>query len=156
MGWTGFALVNLFFVSLVRGITPIQIGAHVTLAAFYLLSTHLFRYIIKTQGWLTFPLGKLVAHALAGMIILSFLNTVAQILINWMFNTLNLYEDLQPLVILINLFTSFLYYALWSMMYFLYYFLDNYNNTLRYQATINEIKLNTLRNQLYILKELQT
>lgn len=148
MGWAGFALVNLFFVSLVRGITPIQIGAHVTLAAFYLVSTHLFRYVIKIQGWLTFPLGKLVAHALAGMIILSFLNTIAQILINWAFNTLNLYEDLRPLVILINLFTSFLYYALWSMMYFLYYFLDNYNTSLRYQATINEIKLNNLRNQL--------
>src|SRR5690554_6477349 len=34
------------------------------------------------------------------------------------------------------------------MMYFLYYFLDNYNSSLRYQATINEIKLNHLRNQL--------
>jgi two-component system LytT family sensor kinase len=106
------------------------------------------RYIIKTQGWLTFPLSKLIAHVLASIIILSFLNTIAQILINWIFNTLNLYEDLQPLVILVNLFTSFLYYALWSMMYFLYYFLDNYNTSLRYQATINEIKLNHLRNQL--------
>ena len=141
-------MTNLFFVSLARGITSIQVGAHLGLAAFYLLSTHGFRYVIKSQGWLTFPLSKLVAHVLAGIVILSFLNTIAQILINWVFNTLNPYEDFQPLVILVNLFTSFLYYALWSMMYFLYYFLDNYNTSLRYQATINEIKLNHLRNQL--------
>ncbi|MEX2595024.1 MAG: histidine kinase [Anditalea sp.] len=148
LGWSAFAFVNLFFVSLARGITSIQIGAYLALASFYLLSTHLFRYIIKVHGWFTFPLSKLIAHAIAGLIILSFLNTVAQILINWAFNTLNINEDLQPLVILVNLFISFLYYALWSMMYFLYYFLDNYNSSLRYQATINEIKLNHLRNQL--------
>jgi two-component system LytT family sensor kinase len=147
-GWLAFALVNLFFLSLARGITSIQVGAYLALAAVYLLSTHLFRYTIKTNGWLTFPLTKLVAHVLAGLVILSFLNTVAQILINWIFNTLNLSEDMKPLVILVNLFISFLYYSLWSMMYFLYYFLDNYNSTLRYQATINEIKLNHLRNQL--------
>src|SRR5690606_29434924 len=32
--------------------------------------------------------------------------------------------------------------------YFLYYFLDNYNSSLRFQAATNEIKLNQLRNQL--------
>lgn len=147
-GWSAFALVNLLFVSLARGITSIQIGAYLILAAFYLLSTHIFRFVIKTRGWLTFPLSKLIAHVLASLIILSFLNTIAQILINWIFNILNLFEDLQPLVIVVNLFISLLYYALWSMMYFLYYFLDNYNSTLRYQATINEIKLNHLRSQL--------
>jgi len=147
-GWFAFALINLLFVSLARGITSIQIGAYLALASFYLVSSHLFRYVIKTQHWFTFPLSRLLAHVLAGLVILSFLNTVAQILINWVFNTLSPYEDLKPLVILVNLFISFLYYALWSMMYFLYYFLDNYNSSLRYQATINEIKLNHLRNQL--------
>src|SRR5690606_26179497 len=122
----------------------IQIGAYLALAAFYLFSTHFFRNIIKTHKWFSFPLSKLIAHAFAGLIILSFLNTLAQIGINLVFNTLNLIEDLQPLVILVNLFISFLYYSLWSMMYFLYFFLDNYNSSLRYQATINEIKLNHL------------
>src|SRR5690554_6616310 len=114
VGWSSFAMINLFFVSLARGITSIQIGAYLILAAFYLMSTHLFRYIIKEHGWFTFPLGKLVAHVLAGLVILSFLNTVAQILINWAFDILNVNEDVQPLVILVNLFISFLYYALRS------------------------------------------
>ncbi|HLU88394.1 MAG TPA: histidine kinase, partial [Cyclobacteriaceae bacterium] len=139
---------NLFFVSLARGITSIQIGAYLALAAFYFLSTHLFRAIIISNRWLEFPLNKLVAHVLAALVILSFFNTLAQIAINAAFNTLNANEDLKPLVILVNLFISFLYYALWSMMYFLYYFLDNYNSSLRFQAINNEIKLNQLRNQL--------
>jgi two-component system, LytTR family, sensor kinase len=58
------------------------------------------------------------------------------------------YEIVRPLVLFANLFTSFLYYSLWSLLYFLFYFLDNYNSTLKYQARINEIKLIHLRNQL--------
>ncbi len=147
-GWLSFALINLFFVSLARGITPIQIGAYFSLAIFYFLSTHFFRFIIKSSNWLEFPIAKLISNVLIAVLVLSFLNTLAQIIINWVFGTLYLSEDLRPLVLLVNLFTSILYYSLWSLLYFLFYFLDNYNSSLKYQARINEIKLIHLRNQL--------
>ncbi|MBS9525357.1 histidine kinase [Litoribacter ruber] len=148
VGWSGFALINLMFLSLARGITGIQIGAYFSLAAFYFLSTHAFRYVIKTYGWFNLQIPKLIVHALLGLVVLSFLNTGAQVIINLAFDTLDVNEDLRPVVILVNLFISFLYYSLWSMMYFLFHFLDNYNTTLKYQAKINEIKLNHLRSQL--------
>ncbi|SHM33380.1 Histidine kinase [Cyclobacterium lianum] len=147
-GWLSFALVNLFFVSLARGITPIQIGAYFSLAIFYFLSTHFFRFLIKNKNWLEYPLSRLISHVLIAVLVLSVLNTFAQIIINWIFGTLHLMEDFRPLVLLANLFTSFLYYSLWSLLYFLFYFLDNYNSSLKYQARINEIKLIHLRNQL--------
>ena len=34
------------------------------------------------------------------------------------------------------------------MLYFLFHFLDNYNQSLKYQAKINEIQLNHLKSQL--------
>jgi LytS/YehU family sensor histidine kinase len=43
---------------------------------------------------------------------------------------------------------SFLYYAFWFLLYFLFHFLDNYNNSLKYEAKINEIRLNHLKSQL--------
>ncbi|MEX2567636.1 MAG: histidine kinase [Cyclobacteriaceae bacterium] len=147
-GWLSFALVNLFFVSMARGITPIQIGAYFSLAIFYFLSTHFFRFLIKNKNWLNFPIARLISHVLVAVLILSLLNTLTQVLINWIFGTLYPREDLRPLVILANLFTSFLYYSLWSLLYFLFYFLDNYNSSLKFQARINEIKLIHLRNQL--------
>ncbi|SEJ08998.1 Histidine kinase [Cyclobacterium xiamenense] len=147
-GWLCFALVNLFFVSLARGITPIQIGAYFSLAIFYFLSTHFFRFLIKNNNWLSFELTRLISHVLIAVLILSFLNTLVQVLINWIFGTLHLMDDFRPLVLLANLFTSFLFYSLWSLLYFLFYFLDNYNSSLKYQARINEIKLIHLRNQL--------
>ena len=147
-GWLSFALVNLFFVSMARGITPIQIGAYFSLARVYFASTHFFRYQIKHNSWLEFPTPKLISHVLTAVLILSLMNTFSQILINWIFGTLHYPQDFRPLVLMVNLFTSFLFYSLWSLLYFLFYFLDNYNSSLQYQARINEIKLIHLRNQL--------
>ncbi|WP_460541932.1 sensor histidine kinase [Echinicola sediminis] len=148
VGWSCFVVVNLFFMSLIRGVTSVQIGAYLSLGAFYLGSTHVFRHMIKTKRWFDFSITQLLANAFVVLLILSFANVVATILINWIFGILRVHEDLKPIVLLVNLFISFLYYSLWTMMYFLYHFLENYNTTLKYQAKINEIKLNQLRSQL--------
>ncbi|WP_186757327.1 sensor histidine kinase [Echinicola salinicaeni] len=148
LGWSCFAVINLFFVSLIRGITSVQIGAYLSLGAFYLVSTHYFRHIIITKKWFDFSFSKLMSNALVFLLALSFANVIATILINWIFGILRVHEDLKPIVLLVNMFISFLYYTLWTMMYFLYHFLENYNTTLKYQAKINEIKLNQLRSQL--------
>lgn len=147
-GWLGFAGLNLFFLSIDRGISPIQVGAYLSLATFYFLSTHFFRYYIKQHSWFEFPIEILLKKVLIFLIILSFLNMFAQVIINLVFDILNPFVDLTPLFLLANLFTSFVFYSLWVLMYFLFYFLDNYNATLKYQARINEIKLIHLRNQL--------
>jgi len=148
VGWTTFALINLFFVSLVRNITVVQVVAYFSLALFYLVSTHAFRYAIKEYGWFNLPIPRLITNALLTLFLLSLLNTIVQVVINLAIDTLDIEEDLQPVVILGNVFISFLFYSLWGMMYFLFHFLDNYNTALKYQAKINEIKLNHLRSQL--------
>ncbi len=148
LGWLSFALINLFFVSLDRGISPVQIGAFLSLAAFYLASTHALRSVIKKYGWFNLSFAKLIANTLLALAALSVLNMVAQILINLIFGTLDTQQDFRPVVIFVNIFVSFLFYALWAMLYFLYHFLDNYNQSLKYQAKINEIQLNHLKSQL--------
>lgn len=148
VGWSSFALINLVFVSLDRGLSPVQVGAFTSLAAFYLISTHFFRNIVKKYGWLNLNFNRLLVNTLLALTVLSVLNMIAQIIINLIFDTLDPEVDFRPLVIAVNIFVSFLFYALWSMLYFLFHFLDNYNQSLKYQAMINEIQLNHLKSQL--------
>jgi two-component system, LytTR family, sensor kinase len=148
LGWLGYAMINLFFVSLDRRITPVQIGAYSFLAAFYLISTSVFRYAIKKYGWLNLDFAKLVSNTVLALVILSILNTIAQIIISWVFGILNPETEFRLIVISGNIFVSFLFYSLWSMVYFLFHFLDSYNQSLKYQAKINEIQLNHLKSQL--------
>lgn len=148
LGWGAFGTVNIFFASLSRGITPTQIWAFIVLAAFYLLSTHFLRFIVKRYEWFKLEVSQLVFLTILSLLALSFVNIVAQILINIAFDTLNPSEDFRILVILVNLFVSFIYYAIWFLLYFLFHFLDNYNTSLKYDAKINEIRLNHLKSQL--------
>jgi hypothetical protein len=147
-GWLGFALINLFFLSLERAISPVQVGAFFSVAAFYLLSTHSLRYIVKKYGWFNLGFVQLLPNTLLAVAALSVLNTIAQILINLIFDTLNPEDDFRLVVISVSIFVSFLFYSLWVMLYFLFHFLDNYNQSLKYQAKINEIQLNHLKSQL--------
>lgn len=148
LGWGSFAFVNIFFASLSQGITAVQLYAFIALAAFYLLSTHTLRHVVKSYDWFKLGIFRLLIQTLLALLALSVVNVLAQILINLAFGTLNPNEDFRALVIIVNLFVSFLYYAFWFLLYFLFHFLDNYNNSLKYEAKINEIRLNHLKSQL--------
>ena len=148
LGWGSFAFVNIFFASLSQGISAVQLWAFVVLAAFYMISTHAVRHVIKTYGWFKFGIFRLLVQTILVLLALSVANVLAQILINLAFGTLQPDEDFRALVIAVNLFVSFLYYAFWFLLYFLFHFLDNYNSSLRYEAKINEIRLNHLKSQL--------
>ncbi|EOZ96658.1 putative transmembrane sensor histidine kinase transcription regulator protein [Indibacter alkaliphilus LW1] len=141
-------MIYLFFISLDRGISSVQVGAFFSLSAFYLFSTHILRNTIKKYGWFNLNFGKLLFNSFLALLLLSVLNTIAQIIINLLFDILDTEVDFRPVVIAGNIFVSFLFYALWVMMYFLFHFLDNYNQSLKYQAKINEIQLNHLKSQL--------
>ena len=148
LGWGIFAFVNVFFASLSEGITPLQIWAFVALSAFYLLSTHAFRILVKSFDWFNLGVFRLLVQVILAVIVLAVSNVFAQVLINLAFGTLNPGADFRALVISVNLFVSSLYYGFWVLLYFVFHFLDNYNTTLRYEAKINEIRLNHLKSQL--------
>lgn len=148
LGWGGFAFINIFFASLSQGITAVQLWAFIVLAIFYLLSSHAMRHVVKSYGWFKMGIFRLLVQTIFAILVLAVANVLAQILINLAFGTLNPDEDFRSLVISVNLFTSFLYYAFWFLLYFLFHFLDNYNNSLKYEAKINEIRLNHLKSQL--------
>lgn len=148
LGWGSFAFVNIIFAFLSEGITAIQIWAFVVLAAFFLMSTHALRHVVKSYEWFKLGIFRLLIQTILALMALAVLNVLAQILINLAFGTLSPEEDFRSLVIAVNLFVSFLYYAFWFLLYFLFHFLDNYNNSLKYEAKINEIRLNHLKSQL--------
>ena len=123
LGWGSFAFVNVFFASLSEGISPLQTWAFVALAAFYLLSTHAFRLLIKSYDWFRLGIFRLIAQVLVAVGLLAVSNVLAQVLINLVFGTLNPGFDFRALVISVNLFVSFLYYGFWVLLYFVFHFL---------------------------------
>lgn len=147
LGWGTFAFLNIFFASLLEGITTKQAWAFIAWALYFLLSTHGFRHLVKSYGWFKLGILRLLLQTVFALLALSVLNFIAQVLINLAFG-LSPFQDFRPVIIAVTLFGNFLYYSFWFLLYFLFHFLDNYNNSLRYEAKINEIRLNHLKSQL--------
>ena len=148
VGWGGFAFVIIFLASLKSDISALQVSPFIALVIFNLISTHFLRYIIKAYDWFKLGIPRLLFQSLLAILALSFVNIIAQTLINITFGTLSTQEDFRVLVILADLFQAFLFFVMWFLLYFLFHFLDNYNTSLKYEAKINEIRLNHLKSQL--------
>ncbi len=55
---------------------------------------------------------------------------------------------LDPLTIVAFIFAYMVFYVIWSLIYFMYHYLDRYNASLKYEAHKNEVELNKLKSQL--------
>lgn len=80
--------------------------------------------------------------------VLGILNYIFQWSISFLLGTLESTSYLSPFFILVNVFAMMVLYFLWSLIYFMYHYIESYNTSLKYDAAINEIKLNRLKSQL--------
>jgi LytS/YehU family sensor histidine kinase len=70
------------------------------------------------------------------------------ILISLILGNLTPEYDLSIISLTGNLFGYTLIYLLWSLIYFMFHYVESYNKSLRYEAYISEIRLNKLKSQM--------
>ena len=146
-GWSLYAIFNLvLFVLSNQFLTPSQIIGQLLLTLYYILSTHLYRNLIIRWGWLEMLSPKLIPRIALSILVLSISCFVFDLLL-----LLVGIEVAEPDILawVVSQFVGSLFlYFLWSLVYFVYHYLENYKAALKYQASINEIQLNKLKSQL--------
>lgn len=148
VGWALYAVVGIILVSLANQPDPNNIISLVLTAFWFLLSTHFFRIYIKKQKWIKLSLQKLIPRILLAIFILGISNYLFQVF-NFVFlGLINPEKDFSSFVVLTSLFSYMIFYFVWSLIYFIYHYIDNYNKSLKYEAAINEFELNKLKSQL--------
>lgn len=145
--WSVYALLNISFLVIEDRITLNSVIAHVLWAFFFLISTHIFRYFIIRFGWLKMPLVKLIPRLIVVILILSAANQAWQMLSNYALGILSS-RDLQAFYILLNLFAINLPYLVWTLVYFMYHYIESYNESLKFEAAFHEMQLRHLKSQL--------
>lgn len=150
LGWSGYAFVNITIVSIAEVSDPNNLIKYSFLlqALFFLGSTHLFRHFIIRWRWIKMSISAILYRVLVSVLILSMANYLFQITISYLLGLFTPEADLQLVAILTNLFLVFIFYFLWSAIYFLYNYMESYNANLKQEAAINEIRLNALKSQL--------
>lgn len=115
-----------------------------------LLLTHAFRYFMVSRfRWMSLPLPSLIPRVLIAVVLLALMAYVLQpvaIIISGREFNLKLALQLEQIIYGWSFFT--IIFFLWSVFYFTYYFIEQYNKALKYEASRIEIELNNLKSQL--------
>ncbi len=113
-----------------------------------LLLSHVYRFYIIRQGWLKLLFGKLLLRTLLSSLILSIAFIPFALLSSWMFSPDDFLSVLDFNALLSSALAGTFLFFCWSVCYFLYHYVSNYNRNLKWEAMINEFELNKLRSQL--------
>ncbi len=149
-GWLTFALAQIvgFMVFGGQSLSSSQIIFLFAEAGLFLLFTHLFRTVIVNKGWLALNMVKLIPRILLAILIIGLAIYFARMLASiplGIFNTKAAFS-------LVNILGLSLVYSvilfMWSVLYFIYHYFEQYNISLKHEAAIHEIELNNLKSQL--------
>lgn len=147
-GWSIWTFFNLGIKAITDGFDGKDLVGPVLVSIFSIYSTHIYRNFVVKRNWLRLKMPKLIPRVLFMIAVLSLLNAFFVVLIYYFIDPLSSQG--------ISFFAQFLFqfaafsilYLFWNLIYFLYHYFENYSTTLKFEATINEIKLNKLKSQL--------
>ncbi|ADR22527.1 histidine kinase [Marivirga tractuosa] len=148
VGWSAYGLLNIFLAYFGENLSTQQIIVQLILVPFYICLTHIYRNFIIRNGWLKIIIQKLVVRVIIACFILSIINYGFLFGLSSLLGFLDPAFDLNPRVIFLNILAYLILFFLWSLVYFMYHYVENYNRSLKFDAAMNEIELNNLKSQL--------
>lgn len=149
-GWSIFALFQIVYSYDSSGSITTRRLVFFIIEAFICLGvTHIFRNLIRRWAWLSSPIHKLVPGVFIAVfamaLIVYFLKIPVNVLLGRLFNPQTAFDVQQ---ILSQSIVYSIVFFLWTVFYFTYHYLDQYNKSLKYEASMIEIELNNLKSQL--------
>jgi hypothetical protein len=149
-GWLLYAIIQIvssFLVS--ESFTGKRLAFLLIEALLCLFLTHLLRNLISRWKWIFLPMGKLVPRVLAMVVLMSivlyFVRIPVNLLLGRLFDPIAAFD---PITILGQSSFYAILFFLWTVFYFTYHYFDQYNKSLKYEASMIEIELKNLKSQL--------
>jgi two-component system, LytTR family, sensor kinase len=151
-GWSFYALIHSLLIIINpefdRTELPVLTAYNMMMAAWFLLSSHGFRRVIIARGWLGLSIQQAIPRVLLSTIALAVCTYIVNLVFSALLDIINYARDFELFTLVTYLLANSFFYLLWSAIYFMFHYLDQYGSALRYEAVKNEIELNRLKSQL--------
>jgi len=147
-GWILYGVYHLLLLYGERTLTIQSITDLLFTIGFLIILCHLYRNFIVKKGWLKILFGKLLFRIIIASFVLSLIFLPLGMISSLIFNTSQLLRQLSLESIISSIIGGAFLFFCWSVCYFLYHYVHNYNRSLKWEALINEFELNKLRSQL--------
>jgi two-component system LytT family sensor kinase len=148
-GWSFLAIMNGFFLKL-SGNQNVT-ASMLILLLLGILFSHVYRNLIIRSGWLRLKVLALIPRVILATLLLSLLLYYVKFALEFLLGIAGgSQHDL--LEVTSNVLNITPFFFSWSLIYFLFHFIDNYKKAeienLKWEASINEVELNKLKSQL--------
>lgn len=150
-GWLGYVLLQIVFYNFSNesGIPLRRIFFFTFEGLICLGVTHLFRYYANKWKWLNLSVPKMMMRVLPTIFLLAISIYFLRVPFSIFFNIVNVQRlAFDPQQIMVGSLFYFIMLFVWSLFYFTYHYIARYNKSLKYEASMIEIELNNLKNQL--------
>jgi two-component system, LytTR family, sensor kinase len=148
-GWLLYAAVQILFSLLASASSsPSRISFLLYEALLCLLVTHFFRALFKPSRWLSFGILKLVTYVLITVFLLGVIVYFLRLPVSAALGLFDSSIAFDPARIGGLSFLYAVIFFLWCVLYFTFHYFDQYNKSLKYEASIVQIELNNLKSQL--------
>lgn len=149
-GWLFYAVVQIVTSMLASNSITAKRAVFLLIDALLcLLITHFFRRTVNHWKWLLLSLPRLLPRVLFAVFVMSivlyFVRIPVNIALGRLFDPLAAFN---PATILGQSSFYMIMFFLWTLFYFTYHYFDQYNKSLKYEASMIEIELKNLKSQL--------
>lgn len=147
--WASYALLQIIVYSIEKDIPTRRIIFFIIEALLCFGVTHAFRFVVNKLKWLNLSVPKMIPRVLASVFAMGFAIYFLRVPPSVILDVVNVQRvALDPKEILgFGLWYVFLMFV-WTLFYFTYHYIERYNKSLKYEASMIEIELNNLKNQL--------
>ncbi len=150
-GWALFAALQIVATILASGKAGVHTERIIFLtyeSLFCLLVSHMFRNAIIKWKWLNLGFQKLIPRVLASVFVLGAIMYLLRIPVSLPLGLFKREVAFDPFTFFSGMFFYAIIFFLWSTLYFIYTYVERYNTSLRYEASVKEIELLNLKSQL--------
>lgn len=150
-GWLFFILLQSLIFKLSDAFTINVAISQFLLFSFGILISHLYRNIIIYYGWLKISTIRVIPMVIFASVLFAALHEYGQYGVEFLLKIAG-NKHQSNVVVITNILNLAFVYFFWSLIYFLFHFIENYKKAeienLKWEASINEIELNKLKSQL--------
>ncbi|MBS1661130.1 MAG: histidine kinase [Bacteroidetes bacterium] len=151
-GWAFLALVIILstITSFEQQVTDRLIYNTLIVATAGLVSTHIFREVIRQWGWMQLPIEKALPKFLIGILVTCIVGSLIRILLG---DVLHIVSSLKKSEFTGRMVAMTAEYGLmiipWTLIYYVYHYIDKYSkqqlDTLKLEALVKELELKTIK-----------
>jgi len=148
-GFSFLTFINIFYLLSIEDSSKQDVYLTIIISAFYLILSHIYRNFIKKHNWVKLYFSQLVLRVLLATVILSFIKLLFEFGIDFILdNEQSPIQKFQLFAIFLSMTSSMTLWIGWSLIYFLFHYVVEYNKSLKWEAYATEFELNKLKSQL--------